>query len=72
MKEIYEALKLEELDFELKDYAEARLLGEMARIGYIGSYEVYIRIYIIIIIVHGELLFQPSGVWGNIHFIIAE
>lgn len=43
MKEIYEALKLEELEFELIDYAEARLMGEMARIGYIGSYEVYIR-----------------------------
>lgn len=43
MKELYEALKLEELEFEIKDYAEMRLLGEMSRIGYLGSYEIYIR-----------------------------
>lgn len=43
MRELYEALKLEELEFEIKDYAEARLLGEMARIGYLGSYEIYVR-----------------------------
>lgn len=42
-KELYEALKLEELEFEIVDYAEARLLGEMARIGYLDSYEIYVR-----------------------------
>lgn len=43
MKELYEALKLEGLDFEIKHYATMRLLGDMAKIGYLGSYEIYIR-----------------------------
>ena len=43
MNELFEALRLENLNFEIIEYAESRLLGEMSRIGYLDSYEIYIR-----------------------------